>query len=66
LPQGVSAKAGGKPERERVFAAHRRTLRLESTPLLCLALPAALERYSLQLQAEHPLMVCTPVPFTEA
>jgi ribosomal protein S18 acetylase RimI-like enzyme len=51
-------------ELERVFAAHRRTLRFEFNALPWPALPAALERCGLRLQAQHPLMVCTPATFT--
>lgn len=64
-PLGNPAEVGvALRELERVFAAHRRRLRFEFNALPWPALPAALEGYGLQLQAEHPLMVCTPATFT--
>jgi ribosomal protein S18 acetylase RimI-like enzyme len=60
---GIDA-ATALSELGRVFEAHGRTLRFEFNALPWPALPEALERFGLQLQAEHPLMVCTPTTFT--
>src|SRR4028119_382312 len=64
MPLGTKAEvAEVLVELREVFTERDRTMRFEFTESLCPTLPQLLEEAGLQLEARHPMMLCTSADF---